>query len=103
MWCVLATPLKKYNNNYTLITNSGHIAYTNLLFKDLQLLKIVDIFMLRVFHCNLYHSTGIVYVFLDNITTEPPPPSTMESANTSTSPKNKICRIQHVISVNKND
>ena len=40
-----------------LITNSKYIAHTNPLFKRLQLLKIVDIFKLRVlkFYYNLYN------------------------------------------------
>ena len=59
-----------------LITNSKYIAHTNPLFKRLQMLKIVDIFKIRVlkFYYNLYNGLLPAYsnVFLDFITREPP-------------------------------
>ena len=59
-----------------LITNSKYIAHTNPLFKRLQLLKIANVFKLRVlkFYYNFYNGLLPAYfnVFLDFITREPP-------------------------------
>ena len=75
-WGIAATRLEKLQMKaIRLITNSKYIAHTNPLFKRLQLLKIVDIFKLRVlkFYYNLYNGLLPVYfnVFLDIITREP--------------------------------
>ena len=75
-WIMAATRLEKLQKKaICLITNSKYIAHTNPLFKRLQLLKIVDIFKLRVlkFYYNLYNGLLPVYfnVFLDIITREP--------------------------------
>ena len=56
-WGIAATRLEKLQRTaIRLITNSKYIAHTTPLFKRLQLLKIVDIFKLRVlkFYYNLY-------------------------------------------------
>ena len=76
-WGIVATRLEKLQKKaIRLITNSKYIAHTNPLFKRLQLLKIVDIFKLRVlkFYYNLYNGLLPAYfnVFLDFITREPP-------------------------------
>ena len=75
-WGIAAPRLEKLQKKaIRLITNSKYIAHTNPLFKRLQLLKIVDIFKLRVlkFYYNLYNGLLPVYfnVFLDIITREP--------------------------------
>ena len=59
-WGIAATRLEKLQKKarpIRLITNSKYIAHTNPLFTRLQLLKIVDIFKLRVlkFYYNLYN------------------------------------------------
>ena len=76
-WGIVATRLEKLQKKaIRLITNNKYIAHTNPLFKRLQLLKIVDIFKLRVlkFYYNLYNGLLPAYfnVFLDCITREPP-------------------------------
>ena len=63
-WGIAATRLEKLQKKaIRLITNSKYIAHTNPLFKRLQLLKIVDIFKLRVlnFYYNLYNGLLPVY------------------------------------------
>ena len=75
-WGIAVTNLGKLQKKaIRLITNSKYIAHTNPLFKRLQLLKIVDVFKLRVlkFYYNLYNGLLPVYfnVFLDIITREP--------------------------------
>ena len=76
-WGIVATRLDNLQKKaIRLITNSKYIAHTNPLFKRLQLLKIVDIFKLRVlkFYYNVYNRLLPVYfnVFLDFITRKPP-------------------------------
>ena len=75
-WGIAAVRLEKLQKKaIRSITNSTYIAHTNPLFKRLQLLKIVDIFKLRVlkFYYNLYNGFLPVYfnVFLDIIISEP--------------------------------
>ena len=75
-WGIAAPRLEKLQKKaIRLITNSKYIAHTNPLFKRLQLLKIVDIFKLRIlkFYYNLYNGLLPVHfnVFLDIITREP--------------------------------
>ena len=77
VWGTVATRLEKLHKKaIRLITHSKYIAHMNPLFKRFQLLKIVDIFKLKVlkFYYNLYHGLIAVYfnVFLYFITREPP-------------------------------
>ena len=78
-WGRVATRLEKLQKKaIRLLTNtsSKYIAHTNPLFKRLELLKIVDIFKLRVLKScyNIYNGLLPAYfnVFLDFITREPP-------------------------------
>ena len=66
-WGIAATRLEKLQKKaIRLITNIKYIAHTNPLFKRLQLLKIVDIFKLRVlkFYYNLYNGWLYLYILM---------------------------------------
>ena len=66
-WGIAETRLEKLQKKaIRLITNSKYIAHTNPLLKRLQLLKIVDIFKLRVlkFYCNLYNGLLVCYLYI---------------------------------------